>query len=472
MHRAGRSLSVYSALSIALVICIATIASAQTGEDRSWIQKFLDSAGAPVYYFAWPSAKYEGCSLEDYRDKQNGWDLVFTVYGKSEFDKSPLWTEVILEIRDGGLANIRWGKNNAFLAQPGSTVKAVVALLIKLGQYFFRDRPAPISTDGFVFPVPRREDLANLPPPSSMDEFRFGVESTMSSRKYTGTLDEFAQALPGIIRKAVQNSGIRSRDYSKESSYIVNAVRACAITGPKAATDCPRAIGIQNVSDKVGTYEHDQERGLAMSIGPTENWGDGKGVNVAVYFTGLASDRNVRLYSLFEAYGIVRASIGPSVASIDPPPSNDQNATARPRSGPVPGHLITDTYSHTLEIVRENAKNGIPDAYSRLIPLFLAQSSCMPLTGDGADIRSPNWKCEPGPGFRMPGDLVTPPGFWEKTGPASYLQACKTKPGERWWMVELAIVGQDAGKKNLIPCAAILGLAGNRQYVLQTTGGR
>lgn len=85
----------------------------------------------------------------------------------------------------------------------------------------------------------------------------------------------------------------------------------------------------------------------------------------------------------------------------------------------------------------------------------------------GIDASNPDWKCEPGPGFRMPGDLLVPDGFWDKTGPTSYLKACKTRPGQKWWMVETGIVGQAPEKKFLVPCAAIYGLVGNREYLIK-----
>lgn len=127
---------------------------------------------------------------------------------------------------------------------------------------------------------------------TSQDGFVFGTADNRDQRRFTATVEEFARALPGIIQCSASAKGLPARDYSKESDYIISRVRACSGLAPLDADNCPQApgFGIQPVSDRVRTYDHDKERGLAMQILPAEQWGDGKGLLISLMFTQLPSD--------------------------------------------------------------------------------------------------------------------------------------------------------------------------------------
>jgi hypothetical protein len=305
---------------------------------------------------------------------------------------------------------------------------------------------------------------------SQVDGLILGAPETRKQRKYTGSLEEFSVALPRILQCSASARGLSAHDYSKEADYIVSRVRGCSGPAPLDPNSCPlpSGLGIEPVSSRVRTFDRRKERGLAMAIRPVEQWGDGRGLVVSVLFTQLPSDPTVRLNEISDAYSIVDAVVGESTSASHHAPG-PLETVPRPTYGPAPGHLITDSYHRTLDIIQKNRGNGTPDVYSGLIALFLPHTTCMPTTRDGADMSRPNWTCEPGPGFRMPGDLVLPDGFWDKTGPASYLNACRTTPGQKWWMVEAGVVDQPADKKFLVPCAAIFALAGRREDLIQRT---
>lgn len=52
---------------------------------------------------------------------------------------------------------------------------------------------------------------------------------------YTGTVEGFATALPGFLKRAASVGGMADRDYSKEIAFIIEAVRTCATITPQMA---------------------------------------------------------------------------------------------------------------------------------------------------------------------------------------------------------------------------------------------
>ena len=136
-------------------------AQSDDSNDQSSWQKFVDSVGAAVYKFAWPTATYDHVSFQGISQATDGVDVKFRVHGISAFDNGPLWTDVILLIRNGQVDDIRWGANNAQLAAPGETMKALGSLLVQLNKDYNQDHPST--------PQDQPQNKSSLMPPPEPD---------------------------------------------------------------------------------------------------------------------------------------------------------------------------------------------------------------------------------------------------------------------------------------------------------------
>jgi hypothetical protein len=124
-----------------LVLCLSLLActtsSAQDQQEHR-LHDFVDSAGELIYFLAWPTATYEGVKFDGVQRAPGGFDVQATVYGRSGIDDSSLWTQVILEIRDGQVSNLRWGRNDAVLFQPGQSMSMLGSALQELTRDYAR----------------------------------------------------------------------------------------------------------------------------------------------------------------------------------------------------------------------------------------------------------------------------------------------------------------------------------------------
>jgi hypothetical protein len=281
--------------------------------------------------------------------------------------------------------------------------------------------------------------------PQPGDGFVFGTADTRESRRYKGTIDGFAAALPGFIQRAVAASGAPARNYDKETAYVIDQVRKCASTNCSGAAD-------QNVSDKVGGYDHDRERGLAMSMGAL-------GLTVSVYFTQLRSDEGVDMFPLFDEYGIVSASLSPG--SDGATTTSDRDTAVRSASGPPAAHLITDTYSQTMEKIKDNASRGKRDSYLKpfagLIPELKV---CYSIVDN---------KCqETGEVVRLPGDLEMPEGFWDMSSPNKFGACARHGDTAGSKSTEVRLTEQKDDKKRYLFCDSIWELSGLRDLLIES----
>ena len=153
-----RQLAVVFQLAILLLCALSGgLALAQSDDDQSSWQNFVDSVGAAVYKFAWPTATYQRVNFQGVSTMPDGVNLKFRVHGISAFDNGPLWTDVILQVRNGKVDDIMWGENNAVLAKPGETMKALGSLLVELNKQYGQDHPAPTPSQPAVAPDPAPE---------------------------------------------------------------------------------------------------------------------------------------------------------------------------------------------------------------------------------------------------------------------------------------------------------------------------
>jgi tetratricopeptide (TPR) repeat protein len=111
----------------------------QAQSDDSY-KDFIDGVGEMLYFLAWPSAAYESVSFGGVSAAYGGADVKVMLHGKSFFSEEPLWTEVVVQFRDGKVRDVKWGRNNARLAQPGSTVTALGEALVELNAEYERSQ--------------------------------------------------------------------------------------------------------------------------------------------------------------------------------------------------------------------------------------------------------------------------------------------------------------------------------------------
>lgn len=123
--------------SICMFLLIASPAILRGDDDsRESYKSFADAVGESLYFLAWPTAEYQRVSFGGVSFTSNGADVSFRLHGKSGFDGGHLWVDVVVEIRNGEITNLRWGDNNAILAQPGSTMKAMGEILAELNEEY------------------------------------------------------------------------------------------------------------------------------------------------------------------------------------------------------------------------------------------------------------------------------------------------------------------------------------------------
>ena len=204
-------------------------------------------------------------------------------------------------------------------------------------------------------------------PTHSTNGFIFGTAATRESRKYNGTVDGFATALPGIVQSAAAASGMPGQNYEKEVAFIADAVRTCAGITPQMAAGIQYygmenvaklgdpykvCFGMQNVSNKVGA--DDRARGLAMNISPRGRWRDGQGLTVSVLFTQAPGDTAVNMHNLFDAYGIVSASINSSQSGTGMPVQSGVGNTAPSTHDVLAETASIESDEHILRLTQAN----------------------------------------------------------------------------------------------------------------------
>lgn len=152
-----------------MLLCVFWLVGAQAqstaSEDRQ-TRSFVDSVGSSLYFLAWPTATYRGVTYDGATKRPNGVDLQITLYGRSAFDDSSLWVELVLQVRNGSVSGIRWGRHNAILARPGETMIALGETLDQLSREYQRSNATrDIESTPLVPPPPRA--TVPQPPPSA-----------------------------------------------------------------------------------------------------------------------------------------------------------------------------------------------------------------------------------------------------------------------------------------------------------------
>lgn len=159
---------------------------------------------------------------------------------------------------------------------------------------------------------------------------------SLANRRYAGTVDGFAAALPGLIQQAANAMGVDTKNYDKEAEFIVGAVRTCSqitqqmyatLTGRGTRPDLSR-FGEQYricngntilVSEQVKRSDQPMERGIQLQMVGAGSYGgaDNRGFGAVVSFSPMKGD-SFRSFA-FENYGIVSASIYSSASDVKQP---------------------------------------------------------------------------------------------------------------------------------------------------------
>ncbi|HEV7590338.1 MAG TPA: hypothetical protein VGO40_19665 [Longimicrobium sp.] len=120
-------------LRIAVLVALAWLAigsaplSAQRSEREA--RGIVSSIAGTIYNLAWPTAEYQDLTLGEVQRIDNGWDVPIVLYGRSAFGGGMLWLELVVELRNGSLHDIRLGRDNHILAPPFATLATTAAIV-------------------------------------------------------------------------------------------------------------------------------------------------------------------------------------------------------------------------------------------------------------------------------------------------------------------------------------------------------
>jgi hypothetical protein len=135
-----------------------------------------------------------------------------------------------------------------------------------------------------------------------------------------------------------------------------------------------------------------------------------------------------------------------------PPPVQTSSST---------GHLISDTYSQTMEKIKDNKSKGISDPYLSFLGPLSGFKVCSAIIDN---------KCqETGEVVRLPGDLAVPEGFWDSSSPNAF-GACN-RHGKRIPdppSIVIKLTDQKDDKKRYLNCTQINILSARRQLLVET----
>jgi hypothetical protein len=138
----------------------------------------------------------------------------------------------------------------------------------------------------------------------------------------------------------------------------------------------------------------------------------------------------------------------------------------------APGHSLSDTYSRTMEIIRENKSKSIRDSLAEMSPQGPQRQGGR--GGGGGSLFRPlpvcysisdSRKCDAtGETVVFPGDLKMPPGFWNKASPNNYFRLCAPTNGVR---LEVTLTEPSSNGKRYMACADLSWLEVRRQQLIE-----
>jgi hypothetical protein len=143
--RCGRFVRGRVIASLLVAFLLGGHAWAQSDSDKAWYERFTDSVAKTVFFYAWPTDTYDSVEFGSVGLQKGGADVTFVIHGTSWLE-GKVWTEVVLEIRNGEISNLRWGRYHA-LIPPGTTLtklgQAVSSLAAEYDKQRAQTAPAP-----------------------------------------------------------------------------------------------------------------------------------------------------------------------------------------------------------------------------------------------------------------------------------------------------------------------------------------
>ena len=99
---------------------------AQRNENEA--RTIVRALAGTLFTFAWPTAEYDTLSFGHLHQVDHGFSVPIVLHGISAFSGGPLWVELVVELRNGEVTDIRVGNNNAIIAPPFSAVSDMLSL--------------------------------------------------------------------------------------------------------------------------------------------------------------------------------------------------------------------------------------------------------------------------------------------------------------------------------------------------------
>lgn len=154
-RRPTRPLAPPIGLAVAWLMLAATSPLPAAQEGEGFYRGFVDAVGETIFALAWPTAEYERVAFGSVTFGADGAQVSFRLHGKSAWDDGPLWVEVMIDVRDGRITDLRWGRHNALLAEPGETIGLLSQALEELTAELARSQgsaaPSAGSGEGYRF---------------------------------------------------------------------------------------------------------------------------------------------------------------------------------------------------------------------------------------------------------------------------------------------------------------------------------
>ncbi len=134
------SISTFTRVCVMAMVLVVGPVSAQSSSDEAWYRSFVHSIGKTLFFCAWPTDTYDHMEFGGIDWKSNGADVTVVLHGNSWLE-GKVWTEVVTEIRNGSVTNLRFGRNNG-LIKPGTTIKMTGQALAALNDEYQRQQRA------------------------------------------------------------------------------------------------------------------------------------------------------------------------------------------------------------------------------------------------------------------------------------------------------------------------------------------
>lgn len=138
-YRAMRTVCTTALTILVLASTPAFIGRASGQDNEAEARSLVQSLGAFIYGMAWPTATYSASSLHSLSRARNGYDVTVRLAGTSGFSGENLWMDLVIELRNGSLSDVKVRRHNAILSPPFATSQRVAALVAAAAEHATAD---------------------------------------------------------------------------------------------------------------------------------------------------------------------------------------------------------------------------------------------------------------------------------------------------------------------------------------------